>query len=601
MSSTVPQIERLLPPSEWHIDDRESSDLEKNDYLRLPERYRSISLRSLMLRRLRHAPVHLLQLASSPGLVFSILQSILLSLLPSFTAGLVRWRLDSKNISESARIDSIAALDGLRGWCCLAVVNMHWSYAVTDSYADGTGETNARLFFHRPFIHLLWAGVSHVNIFFVISGYVLSVKCLKIIYSGSSDFHKALASSVFRRGIRIFLPPVAILVIYLVAIRLGVFDKGIVTFKDVHESHAYPLALFESPPPVLPTFLEQFWDVLGSIVRLMDPHSKFDLPNYEEYDSHLWTMPTEFYCSMGLYLVLVGTSRLQTAYRLALHSGFACYCWLTAEFYPGLFCAGMLIAELDVIFKRRLDLRTQVIQSFDSKRAFCRPTTAGVQPSTWSVLVYYLTLSNLTAVASFISGLYLLSIPLVFGEKTPGYITLNKLVPSYLSRASADALRALGAILVFWPISWSCVLTNCRDTPSFRLTQLVFSNPISAYLGRISFAMYLVHGFVIRSLGYAILPRVYKFVVNNPTRLSQLSPNQTSSADTVMPREHLTSSEVGSIWLTGYLIVLPACIWTADLFWRGVDLRCLALGRWVECMMNRSEAETESTRQSSYS
>ena len=54
----------------------------------------------------------------------------------------------------------------------------------------------------------------------------------------------------------------------------------------------------------------------------------------------------------------------------------------------------------------------------------------------------------------------------------------------------------------------------------------------------------------------------------------------------------LTAWEVGCIWVCGYVIVLPVCVWMADLFWRGVDVRCVSLGRWVEeKMVMREEPE----------
>ena len=55
----------------------------------------------------------------------------------------------------------------------------------------------------------------------------------------------------------------------------------------------------------------------------------------------------------------------------------------------------------------------------------------------------------------------------------------------------------------------------------------------------------------------------------------------------------LTAKEVGMIWTLGYLVVLPTCIWMADLFWRGVDVRCVSLGRWVEEKMVMKENERE--------
>jgi hypothetical protein len=43
------------------------------------------------------------------------------------------------------------------------------------------------------------------------------------------------------------------------------------------------------------------------------------------------------------------------------------------------------------------------------------------------------------------------------------------------------------------------------------------------------------------------------------------------------------------------LIVLPACVWLSDLFWRLVDTRCITLGRLIEEKMVMKEENSESS------
>lgn len=42
-------------------------------------------------------------------------------------------------------------------------------------------------------------------------------------------------------------------------------------------------------------------------------------------------------------------------------------------------------------------------------------------------------------------------------------------------------------------------------------------------------------------------------------------------------------SEVG--FMGAWIVVTGVVVWAADLFWRGVDLRCVALAKWVERMV----------------
>ena len=168
-------------------------------------------------------------------------------------------------------------------------------------------------------------------------------------------------------------------------------------------------------------------------------------------------------------------------------------------------------------------------------------------------------------------------------------------MPSYMSIGQqGEALRSLGALLTVWPITFLSATSNHNPITSF-----ILANPVSAYLGQISFAFYLVHGFVIRSLGYAILPSIYLFAISDPARRDMLKPlsqgdmNFDGIEDWADSYARLTAKEVGMIWTLGYLVVLPTCIWMADLFWRGVDVRCVSLGRWVEEKMVMKEDERE--------
>jgi peptidoglycan/LPS O-acetylase OafA/YrhL len=518
-------------------------------------------------------------------------------LLPSF----VQERLYPKPKTKSGSA-KISTLDGLRGLACLAVLHMHWTFAVTDSNDGGDASINTKYLFHRPFFYLFWAGSSHVNIFFVMSGYVLSIKCLKMIHAGQ-PVQNIITSAVFRRAIRIFLPPLILLFIYLISIRIGIFDKSNAVFEENRYWHRYQVRMFETPPPVLATFWEQLWDVLGAAERLMDPSTQFQLPEYGKYDTHLWTMPTEFYCSMALYVVLLATCRLYIRYRLTLHTLLVIWCWSTSHQTHALFFSGMTIAEFDVLFKRYIDSRSKISTPPTPVRMNQPPTHQRFPSSSTNTLSRlplrsYITPSNLLCTTSTLIGLYLLSMPLLWAEATPPYDTILTYMPSYMSIGQqGEALRALGALLTVWPITFLSA-----TSPSNPITTFLLANPISAYLGNISFAMYLCHGFIIRSLGYVILPSIYLLVISDPKRREELQPQALGDItgdgidDFADSYYRLTMWEIGWIWMLGYAIVLPVCIWMADLFWRGVDVRCVTLGRWVEEQMVMKDSEIAAGR-----
>ncbi|RMD43257.1 hypothetical protein DV735_g1852, partial [Chaetothyriales sp. CBS 134920] len=518
------------------------------------------------VQQLFRSAISLLRLLTTPA--------VLLFLVPSFILSPFDRSLRSK---KPAKRNHLAALDGLRGLACLMVMHMHWSFAVTDSNKNGSPETNSKYLFHRPFFYLFWAGTSHVNIFFVMSGYVLSVKCLHMLHQHQgSQAYDVLASSILRRACRIFLPPIALLFIFLVAIRMHVFDRADAIFKENREHRIYQLALFETVPPILPTFYDQLRDVLGAAYNLMDPspHQYFPVSSYAPYDTHLWTIPTEFYCSMALFVVLVATSRIRTECRLYVHFFLVAFCWLVNHQQHGLFFAGMTIAELDVMLKLRQDNAL--------KR---RPDSAPKSSATLSealpgALSSYLRRSNMVRAGGFTFGCYLLSLPLVWAENTPAFMPVINAMPEYMQVGHRqDALRALGAVLVVWSITYTVTVDNAR--PSYFI-RAVFENPVSRYLGQISFSFYLIHGFVIRSLGYTILPSLYTFVIPDPQRRKALAGRHDANLGWVDSDVAITSVEVAAIWILGYLIVLPACIWMSDIFWRAVDVKSMSLSRWID-------------------
>jgi hypothetical protein len=251
----------------------------------------------------------------------------------------------------------------------------------------------------------------------------------------------------------------------------------------------------------------------------------------------------------------------------------------------------MTIAEFDILLKKRRDRNKQLLEVFNSAAASNTTTTSRspICPTTPC-----LTVANLVSFVGFVSGLYLLSLPLLFGEHTPGFKTIISLLPAYMNPGHrCDALRALGAVLAVWPVTFASVAGD--KTSRGGLIRWIFANAVSSYLGQISFAFYLVHGFVIRSLGYVILPPIYMLVISSPDRRHLLADQQLPNGGWIEAQEHLSAKEVGSIWILGYLIVLPACVWLSDLFWRLVDTRCITLGRLIEEKMVMKEENSENS------
>jgi peptidoglycan/LPS O-acetylase OafA/YrhL len=128
--------------------------------------------------------------------------------LPSF---LVRGSSDLRK--DQARNLPTVYLDGLRGLFSFLVYVRHfllpWERNLDTGYAQqGSGSDYNRHLVKLPFIRLVYSGPT-ITIFFLVSGFVLAYKPLKLIRKGDYNaLIKAMVSSIFRRALRLFLPPV---------------------------------------------------------------------------------------------------------------------------------------------------------------------------------------------------------------------------------------------------------------------------------------------------------------------------------------------------------------------------------------------------------
>ena len=214
----------------------------------------------------------------SPSLVGYAYQ-IFLWLLPSY----VRRKITRTPV-KAENLHAVASLDGLRGLACLFVFNEHFSYNYTTTFLVGYGVGDRRTLIQLPFIRLMWSGFSMVAVFFVISGYVLSYKPLKQIRSHSDQFGHTIASSIFRRPIRLFLPSVLATLICAVAVQFGVFTCARAVWGEEN-----PYGLHEPTPPIGDTFREQIVDWWSHVVVYVNIWTWNNSITPGDYDSHLWT------------------------------------------------------------------------------------------------------------------------------------------------------------------------------------------------------------------------------------------------------------------------------------------------------------------------
>ncbi|OJJ44574.1 hypothetical protein ASPZODRAFT_694755 [Penicilliopsis zonata CBS 506.65] len=473
----------------------------------------------------------------------SWLSNLPILIVPSFLQKYVGGRP-----SPDHKLHKIAALDGLRGWACLLVFNFHFLFTYTWKVAIGWGFAKENFsIFQLPIIHLLTSGHIMVAIFFVISGYVLSYKPLKTIRSRSWDqTFVVLASSTFRRGLRLYIPSIIGIAIVMAAVRMGVYNYSHVV---VNEGQTI-LGTNEQHPIILPTFYMQLWDWYRTVVHLTDPWNWGLYYNY--YNPHLWTIPVEFRCSIVLFLTILATSRLRSSVRIGLVACLLWFCVRWGRWDVVLFLSGMLMAEVDLIhgiWENPAPAPTTA-SSVDSTPTTTKPFWNEKAPS----LPIQLPPAVHRAIrvchrnrwlGVFVTGLYIGSSPNNGFKWTPGYIWLARLTPKTYPEPHRFP-QTIGAVLIVLAINRSPAI------------QRLFTNPFSQYLGRISFAFYIVHGPILHSLGYSIMPSIWAVVGRQ------------------------TDFQAGLGFLLGWLVCLPISICVADLFWRAVDIPSVRFARWLE-------------------
>ena len=493
------------------LDEKLQSDAERQasivfDYS-LPSRIRGcISAVCLVNNRIRSCPWR------------TYLLKAVTFLMPSF----LQHRTFSNAARNNHRPSPTAYLDGLRGLAALFVVFCHYSYT-SFVIAEGWGYKGRNHNILRlPIIRLFYQGPAMVAIFFVVSGYALSLRPLKIIRarSGDGSLAKTVGSAVFRRGIRLFIPAAASTLLVVAMIRLGLYEwtrefagdrKHI---RHPRESH-YP-RLGSAGEQLRDWAWQMFW-----IVHVWD-WAKFG--GSTGLDQHLWTIPVEYRASMVLFLTMTGTSGLKTAARWATVAGLACFTYRSDRWEMLLFFAGMLIAEWDLI------------------RGAHDPISSPLPPRSRAkekTVVWAWTAIGILA-------LYLLSQPDDGHDATPGWVFLSSLIPDWWE----DKYR-------YWQSVGAVLLVLCvAHSPT--TWQRVFNTRPVQYLGKISYAIYLMHGPVFHTAGYAIQRWAWSV-----TGVEGVAYSWGFALSTVF--------------------VLPLLVWAADVFWRLVDAPVVRFARWFEC------------------
>jgi peptidoglycan/LPS O-acetylase OafA/YrhL len=443
-------------------------------------------------------------------------------------SGLIRvlspWS-SKPNGSQPEKLRPTAYLDGLRGFAAFLVYWHHhelWAHVPPQlvSLESSFGFNGSHYFVTLPIIrNFFHGGHFAVASFFVISGYVLSAKPMSLIHAGEqAKLADNLASALFRRWLRLYIPILCTTFIYMTFVHaFGIWIDGLQAKGD---------------------YLQAAWDWYAEIKNFSFVFNNGKV-GWLSYNFHLWSIPVEFKGSIVIYTSLLAFSKCSRNARLWCEAGLIFYfMYIVDGWYCALFSAGMMLNDLD-----QLAAKDDLPAFFDRFRP--HKTT-----------IFY---------AMFAIALYLGGCPANGGSaedlaKNPGWYLLSFLKP--------QAVFDVKWFFLFWAAVFLVV-----STPHISWLKRFFETRFCQYLGRISFSLYLVHGPVLWTLGdrlYAAVgwPKDSRFL--NIPQWINLFP---------LPKNGPLGLEIA--FLVPHLILLPVTFYLAEVVTRAFDEPSVRFPQWL--------------------
>ncbi|KAJ1333168.1 acyltransferase family protein [Microdochium nivale] len=467
------------------------------------------------------------------------LYNLLVFLKPSFLASSTSAPASSRPPTPS----STQYLDGIRGVASLFVFTSHWLHWGPEGKGWGYGGSYHVL--QLPFVNLFYAGAAMVAVFFVISGFVLTHRSIQQMHRRAyADVYSGLTSSTFRRAVRLYVPAIVAGLVAWVMARLG-------------------LVVLPPPPPIP-----------GQPAKGPPQHSAAELFGYLDYETDVWTwelpmggiynpqswtITVQYRASLVIFVTVLGLTRTSTPVRLAVEAAITIHSTVHQRWDVAQFMAGMMLAEVEVLvrqFQRRQRSLDENKEHTASDMGLGSGSVGTTASRHWSnSLVVRLTVKAGLWLA-LVVGMFLASYPRIPNTEGPLF---------------AWALHV-------WPFSqyrrrvWLGVGTVLATSAAVFLepVQRPFRSRPALYLGRISYALYLVHILCLYVYGVP-LRRYFEAIA-------------ASNIDAT------ASGARGWAIIFSSPIVYPVTIWVADVFYRAVEVPSTTLARALErkCMASET-------------
>ncbi|KAK1242490.1 hypothetical protein MKX08_005302 [Trichoderma sp. CBMAI-0020] len=426
-------------------------------------------------------------------------------------------------------------LDGLRGIAAAIVATDHYFmgailHAGFRSFWADPPEENRRLY-QLPPLRLVFAAHAMVPLFFVISGYAISINLIRLrAGSNSEGFLRRLSSAVTRRGLRIYLPVLCITVISQILFFLNLFQ-----WEPADE------IVWGRKPLTAPWFHVEF------VARYMLDNINILAIQYNGgLNGQLWTMALEFRGSCVVYLLLLGLAFWRPRPRLWALGALMAY-WFYFGFWDVLgFLAGYWLAELEMLSE------LETVGTEADYLLWLKPYVP--------VRMRSVNFSAVRTYAMFIVGIWFLCLS-DDGALPPGY--------QFLQIAESSRWDGnWGIVDKTWKTVGSVLVVSAIS--STELLQYPLNSKPVQYLGRISFSLYLVHQTIYHLLSDPV-KNILWFIATGGSQ-----PGDDAG-------EYIITSAF--CWIVGFIILSTINLYTANYYTKFVDERCIKLAKqfdqWV--------------------
>jgi peptidoglycan/LPS O-acetylase OafA/YrhL len=419
-----------------------------------------------------------------------------------------------------------AWLDGVRGLACFMVVFYHNGLLLYPGHCAAWKRDDPH-FWRLPVARLPCSGPAMVDVFFVVSGYALSVRPLS--FARAHDFPKAaetLSSGVFRRAIRLYTPVVFLTLTNAALSYFQLWDPAGADHVPYHSTGAFT-----------------FWAWLDDLMTGLNPFTlsksrTWNMPGLR-YAIGMWTIPFEFRGSTVVFVSLLALARVRPVWRSVLLLAGVLYSIAQGEWDIFLFLSGPICCEMH----HYLDRPRKSAAGDDEKTT--RPNRA----------------VSLVKNIALVFGLAVLLAVVTMPEYPDGFGDVR--FYHTLTVKDPESWKDLPGVGRF-PVCVASALLVLYLGQS-RFFRHVLSSPFPQYLGDNSFGIYLVHVTLINSVGRPLMRAV------------------TSAKDAMGLRTGI-AGQIGSwlVLLTYAAVAIPVLFWISELVTRYVDQKSVQLAKWSE-------------------